>query len=306
MRKIAMLRALQAFEATARYGNYVDAASELSVTPAAVGQQVRALEAWLGVPLFKRVSSGQNRLVLTESASAALPEFREGFDRLNAGLRRIRIHAARKVITVTVSQAFVARWLLPRLDDFTRRNPDIDVRLDVTDRLTDIEHGEADIGIRCGPGTWAGLQSIKLMDEEIFPVCANVLLDGKRAPKTINDLGKFTLIHDTTMKETRAFPSWESWFQRFGLKGDVPDRGLQINSSAAVIQATLKGQGIALVRRAFVRDEIESGQLIRLLPKLTWPISWAYYVVGTKESLAQPAAAAFVEWIVAAARYDVQ
>ena len=174
-------------------------------------------------------------------------------------------------------------------------------RWSVPNLRADIEHGEADIGIRCGPGTWMALQSIKLMDEEIFPVCADVLLNGKRAPKTINDLGKFTLIHDTTMKETRAFPSWESWFQRFGLKGDVQDRGLQINSSAAVIQATLKGQGIALVRHAFVRDEIESGQLIRLLPKLTWPISWACYVVGTKESLVQPVAAAFVEWVVATA-----
>lgn len=183
MRKIAMLRALQAFEATARYGNYVDAASELSVTPAAVGQQVRALEAWLGTPLFKRVSSGQNRLTLTEAASAALPEFAEGFDRLNAGLRRIRIHAARKMITVSVSQAFVARWLLPRLDDFTRRNPDIDVRLDVTDRLTDIEHGEADIGIRCGSGTWTGLQSIKLMTRKFSRCVLMPCSTGNARPK---------------------------------------------------------------------------------------------------------------------------
>jgi LysR family transcriptional regulator, glycine cleavage system transcriptional activator len=84
----------------------------------------------------------------------------------------------------------------------------------------------------------------------------------------------------------------------------VPDRGLQINSSAAVIQATLKGQRIALVRRACARDEIKSGQLIRLLPKLAWPISWAYYVVGTKESLVQPATADFIEWAVAAALYE--
>jgi LysR family glycine cleavage system transcriptional activator len=298
MQKLSMLRALQAFEATARYGNYVDAAKELSVTPAAVGQQVRLLETWLGVQLFNRLSSGQNRLVLTESASSALPDFIEGFNRLNLGVQRIRASSVRNVITVSISQSFVTRWLLPRLENFTKQNPDIDVRLDVTDRVIDIEHGEADIGIRCGFGTWIGLQSIKLMNEEIFPVCSEMLLQGKPAPSKINELSNFTLIHDTTMKESGGLPSWESWFHRFGLNNQALDRGLQINSSSAVIQAALKGQGIALVRRAFVVDEIKTGQLIRLLPELSCPISWAYYIVGTDESLVKPTANAFIEWIL--------
>ena len=298
MQKLKMLRALQAFEATARYGNYVDAAKELSVTPAAVGQQVRLLETWLGVQLFNRLPSGQNRLVLTELASLALPDFIEGFNRLNIGIQRIRASSVRNVITVSISQSFVTRWLLPRLENFTKQNPDIDVRLDVTDRLIDIEHGEADIGIRCGSGTWMGLQSIKLMNEEIFPVCSELLLKGKLAPSMINEFSNFTLIHDTTMKESGGLPSWESWFQKFGLNNQILDRGLQINSSSAVIQAALKGQGIALVRRAFVVDEIKTGQLIRLLPELTWPISWAYYLVGTDESLVKPTTNAFIDWIL--------
>jgi len=302
MKKLPMLRALQAFEATARYGNYVEAARELSVTPAAVGQQVRLLETWLGVQLFNRTSSGQNRLVLTEVASLALADFSEGFSRLSTGLQRIRTSSTRSVITVSISQSFLTRWLLPRFENFTKKNPDIDVRLDVTDQLTDIEHGEADIGIRCGSGTWVGLQSIKIMDEEIFPVCSETLLNGNAAPSTAKDFSNFTLIHDTTMKSSGGLPSWESWFQRFGLNHHDSDRGLHINSSSAVIQAAIKGQGIALVRRAFVSNEIKTGQLIRLQPQLRWPISWAYFLVGTNESLSKPSAIAFAEWIIEEAK----
>jgi LysR family glycine cleavage system transcriptional activator len=298
MKKLSMLRALQAFEATARYGNYVEAARELSVTPAAVGQQVRLLETWLGVQLFNRKSSGQNRLVLTDAASSALPDFKEGFNRLNLGLQRVKSSTVRNVITVSISQSFATRWLLPRFENFTKQNPDIDVRLDVTDRVIDIEHGEADIAIRCGSGNWVGLQSIKLMDEEIFPVCSQSLLKGQSAPNSVKDFSEFTLIHDTTMKESGGLPSWESWFQRFGLNNQVPDRGLQINSSSAVIQAAIKGQGIALVRRALVIDEIKSGQLIRLQPELTCPIDWSYYLVGTIESLKKPSVNLFIKWIL--------
>lgn len=105
-----MLRALQAYEAAARHENYSGAAAELNVTPAAIGQQVRALEAWLGVTLFRRLASGSNRLVLTSAAAEALPELKLGFDHLDAGLRRLR-QSHRQLVTVAVSQAFVARWL---------------------------------------------------------------------------------------------------------------------------------------------------------------------------------------------------
>lgn len=294
-----MLRAIQAFEAAARHENYAGAAAELSVTPAAVGQQVRALESWLDTPLFRRLGSGSRRLVLADGARAALPEFKEGLDRLDAGLRRLRQQGQRSVVTVSASQAFVARWLLPRLHRFTEAHAHIDVRLDVSDRLVDVEHGEADLGIRCGPGRWRGVQSVRLMSEEVFPVCSPALLAERGAPRTGAQLARLTLIHDAVAAPRDVFPTWATWLAAQGVEGAVATRGLQINASAAVIQAALNGQGVALARRAFVADELQTGRLMRLLPQVHWPIAWSYHLVFTPEAIERAAAAAFVSWLKA-------
>ena len=302
MRKLAMLRSIQAFEAAARYENYTDAATELGVTPAAVGQQVRALEAWLDTPLFRRLGSGTNRLVLTDAARAALPQLRAGLDSLDAGMRHLRQHGTRLIVTISASQAFVARWLLPRLERFTSKHPEIDVRLDVSDRLVDVEHGEADVGIRFGPGTWDNLNTIKLMDEEVFPACSPALLRASALPRSAYALSELTLIHDVALPLTGIFPSWATWFAAQGVEGARAERGLQINSPAAVLQAALNGHGVALARRAFVADELRDGRLIRLLPEVSWPIAWGYYIVLAGETLEASPTRAFVDWLIDAAR----
>jgi LysR family transcriptional regulator, glycine cleavage system transcriptional activator len=303
MRKLAMLRSLQAFEAAARNESYSGAAAELNVTPAAIGQQIRALEAWLGAPLFRRLVSGANRLVLTEASAAALPEFKLGFDHLDAGLRRLR-QGQRPRVTVAVSQAFVARWLLPRLDRFAAAWPEIEVRLDVSDRLADIEHGEADLGIRCGAGQWPGLKAGSLMDEEVFPVCSPSILGPSGVPKDAAALSRLPLIHDMTMPDAGVFPSWRDWLRAQGAQPPKGKQGLQINSSSAVVQAALNGQGVALARRAFVGDELRAGHLVRLLPAVRWPIRWAYYTVLPEATEPREPVQAFLDWLSGEAKAD--
>lgn len=295
-----MLRAIQAFEAVARKENYVDAALELNVTPAAIGQQVRALEAWLDVPLFLRLGSGTNRLSLTDNARAALPEFTEGLNRLDAGLRQLRQRGRRALVTVSASQAVVARWLLPRLHLFTTAHPDIDVRLDVSDSLSDIEHGEADLGIRCGAGRWEGLTATELMDEEVFPVASPALLRHGDL-RSVEELAELTLIHDLTLAQTTVFPSWAAWFEQQGHRSDRVTEGLKINSAGAVIQAALASQGVALARHRFVTNELRTGQLVRLLPQISWPVPWRYFVVQPARLALSEPVAQFRQWLVAEA-----
>jgi LysR family transcriptional regulator, glycine cleavage system transcriptional activator len=299
MRKLSNLKAIQAFEATARHQSYVGAAEELHVTPAAVGQQVRSLEAWLGKALFRRLDAGGQRLVLTQEAQAVVADFRDGLDRLDQGLRRLRESRADSVVTVSASQAFVSKWLMPRLDSFTTANAGLDVRLDVTDRLVDLERGDADVALRCGTGHWAGLRSVKLLNEEVFPVCSPALLVGENALLKPSDLLRHPLIHDMAVKSYVGFPSWHDWFEHAGLQAHTPTRGLEINSSGMAIQAAINAQGIALARSVLVRDDIAAGRLVRMFASISYPIDWAYYAVYTADRQNAPQVKAFCDWVVA-------
>ncbi|MGL4232270.1 MAG: LysR substrate-binding domain-containing protein [Casimicrobium sp.] len=302
-----MLRAIHAFETSAIKLSFVDAARELNVTPAAVGQQVRALEQWLGVALFERARHGESRLTLTENAKLALPDLTEGFDRLEAGLRRLRSATTRPSVTVSVSQAFMARWLMPRLHEFTDAHQDIDVRLDVTDRVVDVASGEADTAIRCGAGAWRGVEGIKLMAESFVVVCSPALLKQRGTPRSAAELATWPLVHDTTLETSSVFPTWRDWFTKFRIRGAGAGEGLRINSTSAVIEAALRGQGVALSRRALVDGEIASRRLIRLFADVEWPIAWHYYLVRPKDRALSPHATLFIDWMVnAAAAYNMR
>ena len=228
------LNALRAFEASARHQSFSAAAQELHVTPAAVGQLVRSLEEWLGTPLFVRQPSGRVRLVATEAAERALPDIRAGFDKLTIGLERLKEGSATGVLTVTVSPAFAAKWLLPRIDRFQSAWPDTDVRLETSLRAVDFVAQRVDIGVRYGMGCWPGLKADKLLDEEVYPVCSpRLLLQPGRLNKPA-DLANETLIDDLSMDSHSGFPSWETWLKKAGMTKIPKKRGMQINNSAAV------------------------------------------------------------------------
>jgi len=296
------LNALRAFEASARHQSFSAAAAELNVTPAAVGQLVRTLEDWLGTPLFLRNASGRARLVATEAAERALPEIRAGFDRLAVGLERLKEGSANGVLTVTVSPAFAAKWLLPRIERFQLAWPDTDVRLDTSLKPVDFIAQRVDIGVRYGTGNWPGLAAEKLMDEEVYPVCSPALLDKGHRLKTAGDLARETLIHDLSMDGHAGFPTWEAWLRKAGARNSSTSRGLKVNSSAAVLQAAIEGHGIALARSVMAHDDVAAGRLVRLFPEFNFQSSLAYYVVYRAECAGLPKVSAFRDWLLREAR----
>lgn len=296
MRLPVHLNALRAFEASARHQSFSVAAAELHVTPAAVGQLVRTLEDWLGAPLFLRNTSGKSRLVPTEAAEQALPDIRAGFDRLGLGLELLKEGSASGVLTVTVSPAFAAKWLLPRIDRFQSAWPDTDVRLDTSLKAVDFVAQRIDIGVRYGMGTWPGLMALKLMEEEVYPVCSPKLSREHQLGKP-EDLSLETLIHDLSMDSQAAFPSWEAWLRKAGVSDIAVKRGMKINNSAAVLQAAAEGHGIALARSVMARDDLSSGRLVRLFPEISFPSPLAYYVVYRQECSAKSKLVAFRDWL---------
>ena len=297
MRSIAHLNALRAFEASARHQSFSLAAQELNVTPAAVGQLVRTLEDWLGSPLFVRSTSGRARLVTTEVAEQALPDIRAGLERLAVGLERLRSGSAGGVLTVAVSPAFAAKWLLPRIERFQAAWPETDLRLDTSLKPVDFVAQRIDVGVRYGRGQWPGLAAEKLMDEEVYPVCAPALL-ATATLQAPGDLRGQVLIHDQSVDTSTGFASWQAWLRHAGVQGVPTDRGLRINNSAAVLQAAIDGQGVALARSVMAHDDLAAGRLVRLFPQVRLESALAYYVVYRPECIAPPKVAAFRDWLL--------
>lgn len=295
MKSPTHLNALRAFEASARHGSFSGAASELNVTAAAVGQLVRGLEEWLGAPLFHRSPSGQARLAPTDVAERALPEIRAGFDRLTLGVERLKEARASGVLTVTVSPAFAAKWLLPRIERFQAKCPDIDVRLETSLKLVDYAAQGIDVGVRYGAGNWPGLTADKLMDEEIFPVCSPALRDALDVAVPA-DLTRHTLIHDLSVEPASGFTTWDMWLRKAA--ADVTtQRGMRINNSAAVLQAAVDGQGIALARSIMAHDDVAAGRLVRLFPDISVPSALSYYVVYRSECSSLSRSESFRRWL---------
>lgn len=290
------LNALRAFEASARHGSFSAAAEELNVTAAAVGQLVRGLEEWLGMPLFHRSTSGKTRLKLTEPAESALPDIRAGLDRLGIGLQRLHESTTSGILNVTVSPAFAAKWLMPRIDRFQARCPDTDIRIETSLKLADFKAQGLDIGVRYGDGTWPELIAEKLMDEDVFPVCSPGFHTAHDLASP-QDLQNAPLIHDLSVDPSVGFIGWPAWLEAADVTGPPPQRGMRINNSAAVLQAAIEGRGIALARSILAHDDLAAGRLKRLFPDVRVASKLAYYVVYRTEYAALPKLKAFRDWL---------
>ncbi|MUK29209.1 transcriptional regulator GcvA [Aliivibrio fischeri] len=293
--KLHHLNGLRAFEASARHLSFSLAAKELNVTPAAIGQQVKLLEEWLGISLFERRTSGASRLVLTKEALLGLPEITRGFEHLSQGLDLLKPTENSPILTVAVSPAFAAKWLLMRIDDFQISYPEWDLRLDTNIRTVDYLTESIDVGIRYGKGQWEGLEASLLMTESVFPVCSPELLN--KGIESIESLAQFPLLHDISLPKESGFPSWKAWFEQNDIFDVNTEKGLKINNSASVIQAAINGQGIALGRSVLVKDDLDCGRLVQLFPDLESTTELAYYVVWKQKGIVSDKISVFKEWL---------
>lgn len=275
------LNALRAFEAAARLQSFAAAAEELNVSPPAISQLVRSLEEYVGRSLFIRSRSG---VVLTAEAAAAFPDIHNGFERIGMGLQRLRSPGQSNIVTMSVTPAFAGKWLMPRIDGFRHEHPQLDIRLDSTNRLVDFLAEGIDIGVRYGAGKYPSLMAERMMGEQIFPVCAPQLAASL---KTIGDLAAATLIHDSTMDFDSSFPTWQAWITARGYPDLARGRMLQVNSSVLAIEAAIGAQGVALGRGALVAADIAAGRLVRPFggdARDAEQSRFAYYVVYPRQA----------------------
>lgn len=296
-RRLPPLNALRAFEAAARHLSFTKAAEELHVTQAAISHQIKGLEEWLAMPLFRRMNRA---LILTEAGQAYLPPVKDAMDTLAQATERLFRQDQAGSLTVSTMPSFAAKWLVMRLGRFQALHPDIDVLLLTTPQLTDFAQQDVDVAIRFGLGRWPDVRAERLMKEDIFPVCAPHMLDGPKPLRTPGDLRHHTLLHDDYMI------NWTNWFEAAGVSGIDVTRGPRYTDSALLIQAATDGQGIALAREVLVADDLAAGRLVRLFT-VTLPGDYAYYVVAPHHYFARPKVQAFRDWIFSEAeRYAAE
>lgn len=208
----------------------------------------------------------------------------------------MRVHSENGVLTISVSPAFGAMWLVPRLEHFRSRHPDIEIRIDGTDRLVDLARGDADVALRYGPGGYTGMRTDWLFSQRNTAVCSPALLNGKYPLRKPDDLRHHALLH-IDWKDAEA--SWRMWLLAAGLHDIDPTRGPRFSMENMAVQAALDGQGVALVGDILVADELAAGRLVRPFDQsLSTPLTFSYYLVTTEDSAGQPKVSAFRTWLL--------
>jgi LysR family glycine cleavage system transcriptional activator len=292
-RRLPPLNALRAFEAAARHMSFTKAAEELSVTPGAISQQIRALEEHLGQPMFRR----RNRsLLLTDAGQTCLPYLRDGFDRLAEGIARLNDGRRDNLLRVSVAPSFASKWLVPRLDNFTARHPEFEVWMGAANTLVDFAVDDVDLAIRYGGGVYPGLFVEPLMRESVFPVCSPKLAAGEHPLTGPAALAHHTLLHDDSSLEDVSCPDWPMWLKAAGITAIDGSRGPRFNQSSLVLEAAASGRGVALAKSTLAAVDLAEGRLVRPFEAVL-PVDFAYYTVCPESRAELPKVVAFRTWL---------
>jgi LysR family transcriptional regulator, glycine cleavage system transcriptional activator len=289
-RRLPPLNALVVFETAARHLSFTRAADSLHVTQAAISHQIKALEEWLGAALFHRLGRGHG-LVLTEAGRHYLPRVRAAFDIIRESTAAIDSERKR-VLSIKTLDSFGYHWLVPRLAGYSKRFPNVDVRILSTDLEADaLAKGVVDLDIRYGDGDWADVESVRFLTESIFPVCSPQIVTVTAPLRTPEDLRHHTLLHDVMVTD------WHGWLEAAGITGIDAERGPGFNHSHLVTQAAISGAGVALGRSALVVDALRRGELIKPFG-LSIPSRYAYFVVCSRGAARDPVVAGFRDWLI--------
>ncbi len=284
------LGALRVFEAVATHLNFSSAAEALNVTPAAVSQQIKALESYIQVPLFRR---NGRRVEITEEGLELLPAVRAGLDKLESAVHMIKQHGPTGPLQISLLTSFLQIWLLPRIRSFRRKHPEIELRFHTSRDLVDFSRAAIHVAIRFGQGNYPNLHCEKLLDDWIVPVGTPELIKQYGMIERGVDLSKYPLLEGDDVP-------WRVW-QTTDAEIAWHSRPPTIDDSAGLLVAAEEGLGFALARWTIVSRSLNKGTL-RLASKETLPFGSAYYFVCPRAFLALPKVARFREWIVAAAR----
>ena len=280
------LNALRTFEAVASHMSFARGAEALHVTPAAVSTQIRALEQRLNQPLFHRHG---RQISLTEAGSKLLPGVQRGLAELRQALEVISQDRLEGVLNLSMMPSFLQKWLMPRLPGFYSANPEMDVRINVDNALVNFDQTDMSAAVRLGGGHWAGLKSVKMMDDWIVPVCSRRFLKKNGPIDSMEALQK----HDLLFAPSEV---WDPWFREFG-ESNRNSRWSLLNDSISILMAAEQGEGIALTRWSLASRELGARRLVRPIDTVV-KADWSHYFVAPPHYFDLPKVAVFRDWLL--------
>ena len=291
------VNSLRVFEAAARLGSFARAASELNITPAAVSQQIKKIEARCGQQLFERVG---REVRLTERGNRLRAGVEGGLRAIEVAVEEAMHQPTSIYISINTLSSIAARWLVPRLDRWRKIQPGVDIRISTSGELVDLRRDQLDLAIRIGDGNYPGLDRIHLLRDRIIPICSPVLLSGEPALSSPEELNQHTLIHFTPPYGT-VRTDWSEWLAANGAEGVDPDRGMFFNDLVTAINAAMCGQGVLLAPRSHVEDDLRSGLLAAPFgDKVHRPADW--HIVTPSSRPVPPHIGEFIDWLLSEAR----
>ncbi len=292
-RSLPPLNALRTFESAARLGSFTRAARELHVTPAAVSHQIRGLEDFLGVRLFRRTT---RKLVLTEHAAAAVACLREAFEHIGQGVDMLRAGEQSGLLSLSVTPAFATRWLVERLPSFEREHPRVRLRIVSSVGAVDFEEDDIDVAIRLGRGGFDGVRATELFPEWIVPVAAPSLLRKHPVRRPV-DVCKAPLIHDDSLRRAGRAVGWQDWLREAKASSATVPLGSHYDDGHLSLQAAAEGSGIALGRLVYAAADLEAKRL-RIAFRPVLKLDLAYQVLIPEAKASQPPVVSFRKWVL--------
>jgi LysR family glycine cleavage system transcriptional activator len=263
MERLPPLNAVRAFEVAARAGSFTIAATELGVSSAAVSQQVRNLEDWFGKQLFVRTG---NRIALTDAGHAIYPQASRALGDIAAIGRRMLEGTLRTRLVVSVPFSLAEPWLAPRLALLLESFPRMAMDVRVEDDPVDLLRQNIDLRISYGDYHYTGLRMIRLVHDEVLPVCAPEFWD-EHGNGDLTNLHESLFIHTSWGPNYASHPTWTDWFTAVGAsRSPDPSHGRRVGLSSLAIAAARLGLGVALGQRAMAQADLDAGRLLALSP----------------------------------------
>ncbi|WP_120499826.1 LysR substrate-binding domain-containing protein [Roseovarius sp. EL26] len=292
MDQLPPLNGLRAFEASGQYLSFRAAADALGVTQGAVAQQVRALEAHLGMPLFERLPKG---LAFTLAGRGYHARVQVAFEELREATKTLRPQPGKVLISVTPT--FAAKWLIPNLAAFSQAHPDIDLRVLATERVSSFHSDGINLAVRQGqPPFGSGVEASHLFPQEIIAIAAPPVMAGRSLPLAPDELAEMPKLHD-------AHDLWPEYLARFGFH-NRSDSGVRLSQTSLAIDAALAGQGVALVGRFLVARDIEEGRLVQIRPEVLVGQN-DFYLLAEKPAKRSKASDAVHQWLLSIAEKQI-